>query len=469
MNQGLKMILVASTMLILAGCNQSSQVGTSKSAVPAKTVQSVGLAKGTGGNATWISDPTPYQVLKTKAPNYTISVPILEYHDADYVPDDIATLKPGQLEQEFAWLKYNQFHPINLGQLYAAFYYGYKLPSRPIVLTFDDGYESMYTKVLPLLEKYNYQATFFIVSGFTHTNPADNNKTFPTLTLSELKAFTKSSLVDVEDHTGHHYDLSKLSVSAQQQEIDDGVTFLQGVTGHSIKYFCYPDGGYTSATVQILQHRGFLLATTQHQGYANLSQGSLTLDRLTVLDSTTLQQFASLLASSLATPDPIAGARFYQAGAAAFGKHDYQIAIDDETKAIVEDPGNYKAYTIKGIALCYAGHYNSGMSLIDEALKMQPNYGYGLFNKALGLELYGYYDQAIATYQTAIPLGSGKWWKAWAYYGIASIYGRRGDVQHVVEYLKEAEALSTITKIAARTEKDFNPVRSSPVFQALLR
>ncbi|MCL6452700.1 MAG: tetratricopeptide repeat protein [Alicyclobacillus sp.] len=109
------------------------------------------------------------------------------------------------------------------------------------------------------------------------------------------------------------------------------------------------------------------------------------------------------------------------------------------------------------------------MQAINEGLQRKPDYGYGWFNKALALELYGHYDEAIVTYKKAIPLGTGQWWKAWAYYGIASIYGRRGDVANVATYLKQAEALSPSTKVAARTEQDFNPVRSSPVFQALLR
>lgn len=493
-------ILVACLVpLSISGCNgnvssngNTSQGTTSQGKTQVKTVAAV------KPSPSWPSDPTLYEILKSPVPNYQISVPILEYHDASYVPGDIATLKPGQLAAEFQWLADNHFHPINLGQLYAAFYYGYHLPSRPIVLSFDDGYESMYTKVYPLLQKYHFQATFFIVSGFTHKNPAHNNKTFPTLTVAEVQQLAKSNLVDLEDHTEHHLDLAAMTPAQQQQAINGAAKFIEPLAHHPIRYFCYPDGGYTNTTVQILKNSGFLLATTQHQGYANLSQGPLTLHRMTILDSTTLQEYASKLAPSLAssasssngsgnsgssnsngssgsgntrgsgslpaTPPP-----GYEAGVQAFGQRNYQSAIANENQALAANPNYYPAYAVKGIALCFAGSYTSGMNAIDESLKLNPTYGYGLFNKALAFELYGYYNQAIATYQQAIPLGNGQWWKAWAYYGIAAVYGRRGDVPHVVEYLKQAEALSVNTKIAARTEKDFNPVRSSPAFQALLK
>lgn len=293
--------------LSVTGCGiQSAQKGTPEqtrsqvdSSPANKPVHAISTTKETTATPVWPSDPSQYEVTKTPVPNYQVSVPILEYHDASYVPGDIATLKPGQLAAEFQWLSDNHFHPINLGQLYAAFYYGYKLPSRPIVLSFDDGYESMYTKVYPLLQKYHFQATFFIVSGFTHRNPAHNNKTFPTLTVAEVQQLAKSKLVDLEDHTEHHLDLSKLTPQQQQQAIDGARQILEPLVGHPMMYFCYPDGGYTPATIQILKNSGFLLATTQHQGYANLSQGPLTLHRITILDSTTLPEYAAKLSPSL--------------------------------------------------------------------------------------------------------------------------------------------------------------------------
>lgn len=277
--------------------NSTKVVKTQTTSVAVSNSQSKTSAQPLDTN--WPSNPVQYEVTKTPVPNYQISVPILEYHDTAYVPGDIATLKPGQLAAEFQWLSDNHFHPINLGQLYAAFYYGYKLPSRPIVLSFDDGYQSMYTKVYPLLKQYHFHATFFVVSGFTHKNPAKNNKTFPTLTVAQVQQLAKSNLVDIEDHTEHHLNLAKLTPAQQQQAINGDKSFLQPLVHHPIRYFCYPDGGYTNATIQILKNSGFLLATTQHQGYAQLSQGPFALHRITILDTTTIQEYASKLSPSL--------------------------------------------------------------------------------------------------------------------------------------------------------------------------
>ncbi|SJT83751.1 Uncharacterised protein [Clostridioides difficile] len=56
----------------------------------------------------------------------------------------------------------------------------------------------------------------------------------------------------------------------------------------------------------------------------------------------------------------------------------------------------------------------------------------------------------------------------WTYYGIASIYGRRGDVQNTVKYLSKAIEIDEVVKKEARDEADFNPVRDSKEFKDLI-
>ncbi len=246
----------------------------------------------------WPADPKNYEVSKKAVANFGVKVPILEYHEDTYVPGDLATLRPGQLKEELRWLVAHKFHTINMGQLYAAFYYGYVLPSRPVLLTFDDGYESVYLKVFPLLKKYHLQATLFIISGYTHRLP-NRKKEFPDLTVSELQSLQASGWADVEDHTVTHQDLSTLTPSQDRQEILGSSQSLSGWVHHPMIAFCYPDGGYNAQVLSLLKSQGFLLGTTEHQGYAQLSQGALTLDRIAVLVDTTQQQFVSRLSPSL--------------------------------------------------------------------------------------------------------------------------------------------------------------------------
>ena len=87
------------------------------------------------------------------------------------------------------------------------------------------------------------------------------------------------------------------------------------------------------------------------------------------------------------------------------------------------------------------------MSDIDKSLSINPDYGYGRFNKALTYELYGKFDEALEWYNKALEIED----YVWTYYGIASIYGRRGDVYNAVEYLKKAIEINSAVKEEAKT------------------
>jgi peptidoglycan/xylan/chitin deacetylase (PgdA/CDA1 family) len=294
--------LFAITLPLLGGCaaDTKNAMRVAASTDSAKGIHQEQSVRGVSPlvDKHWVQDPRNYYETQNVVINKAVSVPILEYHEAKYVPGDIATLKPGQFLSEIEWLHRHNFHTINFGQLYAAMYHGYKLPPRPIILTFDDGYESVYFNVYPLLKKYHDQAALFVIAGYTHEKP-DRKKEFPNLTIPELREMQASGLVDVEDHTMTHPDLRTLSESKAQYEIHGSAQVLEKIVNHPMLFFCYPDGGYTQETISLVRKAGYLLAVTQNGGYANWRQGPWTLHRISVLDFTTLQDFAKKLSPSL--------------------------------------------------------------------------------------------------------------------------------------------------------------------------
>ena len=142
----------------------------------------------------------------------------------------------------------------------------------------------------------------------------------------------------------------------------------------------------------------------------------------------------------------------------------YEKAIDIERQILKEDPTFYKAYAVEGIALAYSGNFDTGMQQIDKSLELKPDYGYARFNKALANELYGHYDEAILWYEKALEVEKFEW----SYYGIASVYGRKGDVSNTVRYLKLAIDMNSSIKDVAREEEDFDKVKESKEFKQLI-
>jgi len=155
-----------------------------------------------------------------------------------------------------------------------------------------------------------------------------------------------------------------------------------------------------------------------------------------------------------------------QEGYDLFFEKKYDEAIAAEDSVIAEDPAFFKAYYIKGITQCYAGNYEEGSKNIDKALELSPDDYMARFNKALSLELYRHYDESLLWYEKALEVANGQ--GEWSYYGIASIYGRRGDPANTVKYLSLAIEINPDIREEAKSESDFDPVRSSKEFKELI-
>ena len=144
-----------------------------------------------------------------------------------------------------------------------------------------------------------------------------------------------------------------------------------------------------------------------------------------------------------------------------FFAHEYKNAISKANDLINEFPNNAMGYNIRGIAKAYNGDYDEGLKDINKSLEIDENYGYARFNKALIYELYQNMDESLKWYNKALEAED----YVWSYYGIASIYGRRGDIENTMKYLNKAIQMDNGVKEIAKTEHDFDPVKSFEEFK----
>lgn len=91
------------------------------------------------------------------------------YHEVerdDVTPLTRTSVRAGDLAAQFAWLQANGYHPVSLQQIVNARQGGKSLPSKAILLTFDDGKKDIYTRVFPLLRLFNYPAVVALVGSW---------------------------------------------------------------------------------------------------------------------------------------------------------------------------------------------------------------------------------------------------------------------------------------------------------------
>lgn len=142
-----------------------------------------------------------------------ITVPIIMYHHicdkkalwGDYV------ISSQDLEGDFIYLKNNGITPISFAQLKSYVLTEASLPEKCIIISFDDGQKSFLTKVVPLLEKYNFPANINIVGSLTelYTENGDNNDCYAYLNTEDLRTLKSNPLVEIGCHTFNLHTLGK--------------------------------------------------------------------------------------------------------------------------------------------------------------------------------------------------------------------------------------------------------------------
>lgn len=222
----------------------------------------------------------------------TDAVPVLMYHDIRPDAHGLWTLTPEQFMAEMAFLHHCGFHTLTPQELEAAMSGDAALPPRPILLTFDDGYESFYQDAYPVLRRYGMHATVFVITGFVG-RPGY-------LTRAQLQTLASAGWVTLESHTVDHPRLAHLSPERVNWEVRQSRSDLDLWSNQPVMAFAYPYGDYNRFTVQAVAAAGYQLAFTTHPGYAPLNGDPLQLPRLEVSGGITMRQFEEMLAPSWA-------------------------------------------------------------------------------------------------------------------------------------------------------------------------
>jgi peptidoglycan/xylan/chitin deacetylase (PgdA/CDA1 family) len=184
--------------------------------------------------------------------------PVMMYHDILSEKKVFFDVTPQELEAHFQLIQKNGLTPIKLEQLVENLRSGVPLPKKPIVLTFDDGYEGHYTHVFALMKKYNFPATFSIYPSKVGTKKGRSS-----LTWEQLKEMAASPLVTIASHSVNHpSDMRTLTDQQLQQETVESKKILEEKLGIPIKHFVYPEGKNDERVQQAVKQAGYETAWT---------------------------------------------------------------------------------------------------------------------------------------------------------------------------------------------------------------
>jgi peptidoglycan/xylan/chitin deacetylase (PgdA/CDA1 family) len=203
-------------------------------------------------------------------------VPVLMYHEITQGPNALY-VPPEELEGHLKWLQDHGYHGITLKQLYGHYTRGDKIPDHPIVLTFDDGYVSFYTNAMPLLKKYGFPGTLFVITGSVGKPGV--------VTWDQVRAALRQGM-EIGAHTVNHPDLAISGHDSVVYEVTESKRVLEEEIGQTVSFFCYPAGRYNDSVVKAVKDAGYIGAVTTKFGLAEPDQNPLLWSRVRVNQGT---------------------------------------------------------------------------------------------------------------------------------------------------------------------------------------
>lgn len=156
------------------------------------------------------------------------------------------------------------------------------LPRHSVVLTFDDGYENFREYAFPLLKRYRFPATVFLVAGLLGKNAKwleDDGRFGAPLMDRESILELRAHNVTFGSHTLTHPLLTHIDRGRQKREIADSKSALENLLNEKVRYFCYPSGDYDESVIDAVKTAGYEAALTCDRGSASPADNPLTLPR----------------------------------------------------------------------------------------------------------------------------------------------------------------------------------------------
>jgi peptidoglycan/xylan/chitin deacetylase (PgdA/CDA1 family) len=183
------------------------------------------------------------------------AVPILTYHSLDD-SESVISVRPDVFASHVQDLATRGFTSMTLSAALAALRGEGELPERAVVITFDDGYLSVLTEGVPVLEAHGFTATVYLVPGYAD-RPAEWPANPAALVSSPLVDWDEASAlrdagVEIGAHSLTHPDLTRLSPAEAEMEILGSRDSLKERLGVEVRTFAHPFGAHDEGTRSIV-------------------------------------------------------------------------------------------------------------------------------------------------------------------------------------------------------------------------
>ncbi len=219
------------------------------------------------------------------------TVPILTYHNFSETKENLMMVKKDTFEQQMRYLKENHYHVITLDEFFDFLEFRRQIPKKSVVITFDDGWQGVYSIAYPILQKYGFPATLFVYTDLINGNRK-------TLNWAEVAELDRGG-IDVQCHTKSHRNLIKIQdqeslemyVNDIKNEISQSSRIIKEKLNKDVKYLAYPYGDTNNLVIAFLKQEGYRGAFTVKREANPFFEDHYTLNRSMIYGDFSLDDF----------------------------------------------------------------------------------------------------------------------------------------------------------------------------------
>jgi peptidoglycan/xylan/chitin deacetylase (PgdA/CDA1 family) len=206
---------------------------------------------------------------------------------ADAIRLDLS-VTPQDFIKQLKYLKAEGYESITLNDLALHLTVGKSLPPKPVILTFDDGYVDAYFHAFPLLQRFGFVGTFFLISG-----PIDDRDP-DFLSWTQVEEMHAAGM-KFEPHSYNHPDMRNRGYDFVVFQILAPKEAIEARTGETCRFFAYPSGRYDQFVIDVLRSAHFWGGVLTEQGATHTTDDLFTLRRVRIHGADDLDTFARTL------------------------------------------------------------------------------------------------------------------------------------------------------------------------------
>jgi peptidoglycan/xylan/chitin deacetylase (PgdA/CDA1 family) len=227
----------------------------------------------------------------------TLELPILLYHYIRVPPSprrDLVgynlSVSPVQFSAQMDWLAAHGYHTVTFADLRLYWERLVPLPSKPVIITLDDGYQDLYTAAFPILAAHGFTAVAYVVTGFVG-DPGY-------VTIGEIQQMDAYG-IEIGAHTVNHVDLVRASEPWMTYQLVQSKSWLEKLVGHSVPDMAYPSGKYNAEVVTAVERAGYYSAVTEELTYLHSQGDRYVWGRVRVSASESMKTFIANLGPAM--------------------------------------------------------------------------------------------------------------------------------------------------------------------------